>query len=150
VKTVLFVLVLLTAAPAWSQTTNSAVTLATGAVLRGLDTATGEISDIEIAAGETKTFEKLAITLKECRYPSENPAGDAFALLVIRDIRENAPRFDGWMIASTPALSALDHPRYDVWVLHCQYPADAAVKGPVKPDQDPGEPTTTEGEPTND
>jgi hypothetical protein len=23
------------------------------------------------------------------------------------------------MIASSPAISALDHPRYDVWVLRC-------------------------------
>ena len=27
--------------------------------------------------------------------------------------------FDGWMIASSPALNALDHPRYDVWVIGC-------------------------------
>ncbi|MCW8843320.1 MAG: DUF2155 domain-containing protein, partial [Rhodobacteraceae bacterium] len=33
-----------------------------------------------------------------------------------------APLFQGWMIASSPALSALDHPRYDVWVLRCKTP----------------------------
>ena len=37
----------------------------------------------------------------------------------IRDVRETAPRFSGWMFASSPALSALDHPRYDVWVVSC-------------------------------
>lgn len=26
------------------------------------------------------------------------------------------------MTASSPALSALDHPRYDVWVLRCDVP----------------------------
>jgi len=32
------------------------------------------------------------------------------------------PVFKGWMIASSPALNALDHPRYDVWVLRCITP----------------------------
>ncbi|PZO87150.1 MAG: hypothetical protein DI626_04710, partial [Micavibrio aeruginosavorus] len=27
--------------------------------------------------------------------------------------------FSGWMFASSPALSAMDHPVYDVWVLDC-------------------------------
>jgi hypothetical protein len=27
--------------------------------------------------------------------------------------------FSGWMIADSPALSALDHARYDVWILRC-------------------------------
>ena len=26
----------------------------------------------------------------------------------------------GWMVASSPALSALEHPVYDVWVTDCQ------------------------------
>ena len=38
----------------------------------------------------------------------------------IRDIREEEARFYGWMFASSPALSALDHPRYDIWVLKCR------------------------------
>lgn len=28
--------------------------------------------------------------------------------------------FSGWMFASTPALSALEHPVYDVWVIDCK------------------------------
>ncbi|MDA9980314.1 DUF2155 domain-containing protein, partial [Yoonia sp.] len=27
--------------------------------------------------------------------------------------------FAGWMLASAPALNAMDHPRYDVWALRC-------------------------------
>jgi hypothetical protein len=62
-------------------------------------------------------FGRLSITLAECRYPSNNPAGNAYAWL---DIRQEGERlFDGWMIASSPALNALDHPRYDVWVIGC-------------------------------
>lgn len=39
--------------------------------------------------------------------------------LTILDAASTTPDFDGWMTASSPALSALDHPRYDVWPLRC-------------------------------
>ena len=87
--------------------------------LRGLDTLNGAAADITLRAGETVRFGHLEITADTCEVPEEDPTGDAYAFLRIRDIRETAPRFSGWMFASSPALSALDHPRYDVWVLSC-------------------------------
>jgi hypothetical protein len=60
--------------------------------------------------------------MDECRYPADNPAGDAEAHLTISDNLRPEPVFNGWMIASSPGLSSLDHPRYDVWVLSCVYP----------------------------
>lgn len=92
----------------------------TAAQLRALDTLTGAVTDLDITAGETQTYERLQITVQECRYPEGNPSGDAFALLTIKDVREDKARFDAWMIASSPALSALEHPRYDVWLLRCK------------------------------
>lgn len=85
-------------------------------LLRALDTITGLVKDLEMHPGETITYERLTIRLRECRY---TPI-DSYASLVIRDVREDAPRFDGWMVASSPALSAMDHPRYDVWLLSCK------------------------------
>ena len=118
-----------TSGQATAQQTDLEVATSTGAVLRGLDTINGALVDINIAAGETVAFRRLEITLKECRYPVENPSSDAFAYLVIRDIREDTPRFDGWMVASSPALSALDHPRYDVWLLRCKIPLAETSSG---------------------
>ena len=88
--------------------------------LRALDTLTGAVTDLDIVVGETQGYERLTITVKECRYPEGNPNEDAFALLTIKDVREEKPRFDAWMVASSPALSALEHPRYDVWLLRCK------------------------------
>ncbi len=90
-----------------------------GALLRGLDKVSGSPTDLPLAVGETVALGRLQITLGECRYPVDNAAGDAFAWLVIREGREEVPVFEGWMIASSPALNALDHPRYDVWVIRC-------------------------------
>jgi hypothetical protein len=91
-------------------------------VLRWIDRLTGESGDMELARGQSATNGRLTILMDECRYPADNPAGDAEAHLTISDSMRPEPVFQGWMIASSPALSALDHPRYDVWVLSCVYP----------------------------
>jgi len=91
-------------------------------VLRVLDKITGVVTDLDLSQGETRQIGALSVTLGECRYPAANPSGDAFALVEISDNRQGEPVFQGWLIASAPALHALDHPRYDVWVLRCVVP----------------------------
>lgn len=92
---------------------------APGAVLRALDKVNGQTTDVEMTSGQVGAAFGLEIDLIECRYPLENPTGDAFAYLVIREEGKLAIAYEGWMIASSPALSAMDHARYDVWVLRC-------------------------------
>ena len=94
--------------------------IGSGAVLRTLDKTSGEVIDVEMNAGQTMAYGPLQVTLHECRFPSNNPSGDAFALLQVVDARAVEELFAGWMVASSPALSALEHPRYDVWVLRCR------------------------------
>ncbi|MEQ3672642.1 DUF2155 domain-containing protein [Pseudophaeobacter sp.] len=89
------------------------------AILRGLDKVNGHHADIEVQVGGSAEIYGLIVTLAECRYPVANPTGDAYAYLTIRDPLSGEVFFDGWMIASSPALSALDHARYDVWVIRC-------------------------------
>ena len=91
----------------------------TGAVLRGLDKLNGNVVDITLGTNDITDFGDLKIRLTECRYPAGNPSGDAFAGLEITDLGRSQVVFQGWMIASSPALSAMEHPRYDVWVLRC-------------------------------
>ncbi|MGR3621814.1 DUF2155 domain-containing protein [Pseudophaeobacter sp.] len=90
------------------------------AVLRGLDKVDGSNLDVEIQVGGSAEVFGLMVTLSECRYPVANPTGDAFAYLTVRDPQTGELFFEGWMIASSPALSALDHARYDVWVMRCK------------------------------
>lgn len=91
---------------------------AAGAVLRGLDKVSGATTDLTVKDGETAVFGSLKVTLSSCRFPQDNPSADAFAHLTIAE-SSGQTIFDGWMIASSPALSALDHPRYDIWVMRC-------------------------------
>lgn len=101
---------------------SEAVTSGSGGVLRGLDKVNGQTVDVEIRSGETQRVFGLEVALGDCRYPTDNPTGEAFAYLTVWGTGENQALFDGWMIASSPALSALDHARYDVWVIRCMTP----------------------------
>lgn len=108
------------AAAQGAQISNTQTTVAVGVVhLKALDSLNGMTTDLVARVGETVEFGRLEILVETCRVPAEDPKSDAYAFLRIRDTREAEPRFSGWMFASSPALSALDHPRYDVWVESC-------------------------------
>jgi hypothetical protein len=94
-----------------------------GAMLRSLDRITGQVLDFELKNGEQFQRGKMNVTLRECRYPRRAIDRDAFVYLTINDDKTDRTVFDGWMMASSPAISALEHPRFDVWVLKCLAPA---------------------------
>lgn len=110
----------LLAAPAFAQDAAEGLAQASGAELRGLDKIAGASTDIAIGVGQTVEFGQLTVTLRECRYPADDPSSNAFAYLVIQDKATAKTNFEGWMIADSPALSSLDHPRYDIWVVRCR------------------------------
>ncbi|MCO4847999.1 MAG: DUF2155 domain-containing protein [Yoonia sp.] len=92
---------------------------ANSGVLRVLDRLSGAVTDLPLNVGETGALGLLKITLDECRFPASNPNGDAYAKVTILYRDKEEPVFLGWLIASAPALNAMDHPRYDVWALRC-------------------------------
>ena len=92
---------------------------AKGAVLRGLDKVNGQTVDVQIQTGGRAGVFGLTVDLADCRFPADNPTGDAFAFLTVLDGTHSDVAFQGWMVASSPALNALDHSRYDIWVLRC-------------------------------
>lgn len=107
---------------AQDQDEGPTATEAQGALLRGLDKVTGTTTDFQMTKGDTARFGGLTIVLSECRYPTEDPASDGFAFVTILDDTAASAVFQGWMVASSPALSALDHQRYDVWLIRCNIP----------------------------
>lgn len=106
-------------APVHAQSQQIQTATANGAVLRVLDKINGEIEDLRLPNGGAGVVWRMQIELGECRYPVGNPTGDAYAFVTLRQNGLDEPLFRGWMIASAPALNALDHPRYDVWVIRC-------------------------------
>jgi hypothetical protein len=92
------------------------------AVLRTLDKVTARVATIEVPVGTATALGSLEVTVRACdkRPPEETPESAAF--LEIVDTKPGEPPktlFSGWMFASSPALSALEHPIYDIWVVDC-------------------------------
>lgn len=101
-----------------------------GANIRQLDKMTGRIQSFEIAAGAETQFDRLRVRLEACRAPEDNSQHGSMAFVQIWDTKlvDSEPVFSGWMFAESPALSALDHPRYDLWVISCTTsPGEAPV-----------------------
>ncbi len=98
------------------------------AVLQALDKVTARIRRIPIKVGQDAAFGTLSVKVDACRKaPPEDPPESA-AFLEITDKKPSTPPekvFSGWMFASSPALSAMDHPVYDIWVVDCA--SDAAT-----------------------
>ncbi len=95
----------------------------TAAVLQGLDKITARVTPIKVPIGQTVRFGTLEIQVRACnkRPPEEPPESAAYVEIQERKPGEQPARvFAGWMFASSPALSALEHAVYDVWVTDCQ------------------------------
>ena len=106
------------------------------AVLQGLDKVTARVSTLSAPVGATVRFGTLEVIVRHCdkRPPEETPESAAFVdIWQARSGESSAFLFRGWMFASSPALNALEHPVYDIWVLDCEGAVDdaATVPGPV-------------------
>jgi hypothetical protein len=103
------------------------------AELQGLDKTTARVSHIDAPVDQSVRFGTLVITARACvkKPPEEEPNTAAF--LVIDEVRpgdangvESKRVFSGWMFASSPAISALEDPIYDINVLDCKTDATPA------------------------
>jgi hypothetical protein len=91
-------------------------------VLRGLDKVAARTTTIYAPIGEPVRFGTLEILADICdkRPPEETPESAAFLEIAEqRPGKEPSFVFRGWMFASSPGLSAMQHPVYDLWVLDC-------------------------------
>lgn len=108
-------------------------------VLQGLNKVTGHISKLQGPLGTVMNFGTLEIIARKCwkAAPEERP--ENAALLEIRETKaDEAPKslFVGWMFSSSPALSGLENPVYDITMIACEQSDDPekglAVATPTK------------------
>lgn len=116
----------------------SAVAAPPVATLNALDKITARVSKLEAEINKPVTFGSLEITVKHCESTPPEEAPETKAFLEVRDtkVKDGNPLiFSGWMFASSPALSAVEHPVYDVWVISCTAIAPGISSGnaPISP-----------------
>ena len=94
------------------------------AELQLLDKITARISTKKVQVGGGTEFGTLELRVYHCAYrpPEEPPENAAFIVIYDNgygDRKLHKALFSGWMFASSPAISGLEHPVYDVTLLSC-------------------------------
>lgn len=130
---------LVLAAAAWLVATAAAPAAmipAPIAILQGLDKISARTSKIEAPVGASVQFGTLSIVVRDCEQsPPEDPPENAAFIQVYESVPGEDKRrlFSGWMFSSSPALSGLEHPVYDVTLLSCKAPSTPAPPPPAAP-----------------
>ncbi len=110
--------------------------------LQSLDKVTARTMTFEARVGSTVKFGQIYIKVQACRKasPLELPESAAFLQIWQITLEEKAEWiFSGWMFASSPGLSSMDHPIYDVWVIDCLESKNNAKAGIEKEELGEGE-----------
>ena len=112
----------LCASPALAETISNPI-----ASFSGLDKITGRITNFDVYIDETVQFGALQITPRVCytRPPTETQRTSVFIEVDQVSLKGGSQRiFTGWMFADSPALNAIDHPVYDIWLVDCKQSSD--------------------------
>ena len=108
----------LMATPAAAETISNPI-----AAFSGLDKFTGRITNFDVYIDETVQFGALQITPRVCytRPPTETQRTSVFLEVDQVSLKGGTQRiFTGWMFADSPALNAIDHSVYDIWLVDCR------------------------------
>ncbi len=119
IKFILFILAILsTPVSAYSA---SGITK-NNAQMQAMDKITGRVSVINVPVNSMVEFGSLSIVVRSCKTRPAEETPDNFAFVDITDKTLKGEEFNifkGWMISSSPATHAVEHPIYDVWLLQC-------------------------------
>ena len=92
------------------------------AKMQAMDKITGRVSVINVPVNSMVEFGSLSIVVRSCKTRPAEETPDNFAFVDITDKTLKGDEFNifkGWMISSSPATHAVEHPIYDVWLLQC-------------------------------
>ncbi len=92
------------------------------AVLQTLNKVTAKTSDLKIKIGNQVGFGKLIIKAKKCWKASPDQRPENKILLEITDEVEGSRKtiFNGWIFSSSPSISGIEHPIYDITAIECK------------------------------
>ncbi|MGJ8529256.1 DUF2155 domain-containing protein [Maritalea sp.] len=96
-------------------------------VFAGLDKITGRIINFDVYIDETVQFGALQMTPRACytRPANETQRTTVFVEVDQVSLKQTVTRiFTGWMFADSPALNAIDHAVYDIWLVDCKQASD--------------------------
>ncbi len=92
------------------------------AQMQAMDKITGRVSIIEVPVNGAVNFGSFSVLVRSCKTRTEDEIPENFAFVDVTDKSFNEEEyniFKGWMFSSSPAVNAVEHPIYDVWLLKC-------------------------------
>ena len=92
------------------------------AELQAMDKITGRVSIIDVPVGGAVSFGTFSVLVRSCKTTTQEEIPENFAFVDVTDKSFNNEEyniFKGWMLSSSPAVNAVEHPIYDVWLIKC-------------------------------
>lgn len=86
-----------------------------------LDKTSNKVFEKSIKVDESDFIETLNIRVYSCFTEPPNKIPENYVLIEVNDNFNNNKEliYKGWMISSSPDLTPLEHPIYDLWLLGC-------------------------------
>ena len=92
------------------------------ALMQAMDKVTGRVKEITIPVNSKIAYGDFSLVLRACKKRPAEETPENFAFIDVADKSfgsEEYNIFRGWVISSTPGISAIEHPIYDIWLLEC-------------------------------
>ncbi len=91
------------------------------ASLKLLNKTTNKVSQKDILVNSIINWETLNIEVLYCASTPPNEIPEDYVLIDVYDKinNENVNIYKGWMISSSPDVTPLENPIYDLWLLDC-------------------------------
>ena len=111
-----FFIILFYSYPIWSEPVQKQY-----ANFKLLDKISNKLVEKSIKVNESDFIETLNIHVYSCLTEPPNEIPEDYVLI---DVKENFQEqeisiYKGWMISSSPDVTPLEHPIYDLWLLGC-------------------------------
>ncbi len=92
------------------------------AVIQGLNKTTAKTSMLEMRVGDKINFGQISIIAHKCWQAPLDQKPESKILLEVFETKEDSQKriFYGWMFASSPSISGLEHPIYDLTAIGCK------------------------------
>ena len=86
-----------------------------------LDKTTNKVSQKQLEVNSNTNWDSLNIQIYACYSSPPEEIPENYVLLEIKDklIKEKEYIYRGWMISSSPDVTPLEHPIYDLWLIDC-------------------------------
>ena len=93
----------------------------TSAKLKLLDKTTNKVTEKTINVNSIIDWDSLNIQIYACYSTPPGEIPEDYVLLEIKDTLSKKKEYiyRGWMISSSPDVTPLEHPIYDLWLIDC-------------------------------